>query len=189
MSAMTRVSAIARPGGSRRMMLAGLAALSIAAAGATALAWSASAQAHGGPAMGRGMHGAEMFGGGMRGPMDPEARGQRIDAMVGRMLAQVDATPEQRSRVAAIFKQTAADLAPVREQRIRMRRETAQLLAAPTIDRAQLEKLRVDQMQLGDTVSRRMLQSMADAAEVLNPEQRAKLAELRQQRMERRGSR
>ena len=57
-----------------------------------------------------------------------------------------------------------------------------ELLTAPTIDRAQLEALRVQQSQMRETVSRRMLQAMADAAEVLTPEQRAKVAERMQRR-------
>jgi Spy/CpxP family protein refolding chaperone len=51
-----------------------------------------------------------------------------------------------------------------------------QLLAAPTIDRAAIERIRVEQMQLAETATRRMTQALVDAAEVLNPEQRAKLA-------------
>jgi len=60
------------------------------------------------------------------------------------------------------------------------------LLAAPTIDRAALEQVRVAQMQSADARSRRTLQAMADAAEVLTPEQRAKAAERMRRRMERR---
>ena len=50
-----------------------------------------------------------------------------------------------------------------------------ELLAAPSIDRAQIESIRVQQLQLADTATRRMTQAMTDAAEVLNPDQRAKL--------------
>jgi Spy/CpxP family protein refolding chaperone len=113
---------------------------------------------------------------------DPAAQGRRIDAMLGRWLADVDATPEQRERIAAIMKGAANDLAANRASRADARRQALALLAAPTIDRAQLEKLRVEQMQLADFSSRRMLQAMADSAEVLTPAQRAKLAERRAQR-------
>jgi periplasmic protein CpxP/Spy len=41
-------------------------------------------------------------------------------------------------------------------------------------------------MQAADALSRRMTQAMADAAEVLTPEQRAKVAEHMQRRMEHR---
>lgn len=156
---------------SKRRLFAGLAAT---AATLAAVGWHARAQAHGG--MHRGMRGAW-------GEMDPETRGRRIDAMTAWMLADVDATPEQRDRIAAIMKGAANDLAPLRQQHRQARRQSIELMAQPTIDRARLEQLRVQQMQLGDTTSRRMLQAMIDAAEVLNPEQRVRLAQRWQRRM------
>jgi len=123
-------------------------------------------------------------GGGWHGgfDMDPATQGKRIDAMVAWWLADVDASAEQRERIAAIMKGAANDLAANRKSRADARRQAMALLAAPTIDRAELEKLRVEQMQLADFSSRRMLQAMADSADVLTPAQRAKIAEKRQQR-------
>lgn len=108
---------------------------------------------------------------------DPATMGRKLDAMVAWALSDIDATPEQRDRISTIAKAAANDLAPMREAHKQARRDSVQLLAAPTIDRARLETLRLQQMQLGDTVSRRILQALADAAEVLNPEQRSRLAE------------
>ena len=127
-------------------------------------------------------HGFGGWHGGM-GDMDPAAAAKRIDAMVAYMLADVDATPEQRERIAAVLKAAANDLQGSRKQHMQARRQSLELLAAPTIDRAQLEKLRIEQMQLADTTSRRMLQAMMDSAEVLNADQRAKLVERWQRRM------
>lgn len=156
----------------RRWTLAGLGAASLATIAALGAGWHGHAHARGfgpgGPGfMGRG------FGPGM----DPEAMGKRLDAMVAFALADTDATPDQKSRISAIVKQAAAELAPLRKTHMEARRKSMALLTAPTIDRAQLEALRVQQMQLGDSVSRRMVQALADAAEVLTPEQRAKLAQ------------
>lgn len=153
-------------------------AASAVAAVAFALGGTAIAQ----PMMGGpGGHGG---GGGWHGgfDVDPATQGKRIDAMVGWWLADIDATPEQRERIATIMKGAANDLAANRASRGQARRQAMTLLAAPVIDRAQLEKLRVEQMQLADVSSRRMVQAMADAAEVLTPAQRAKIAEKRQQR-------
>jgi len=159
----------------RRWGLLGVAAAAVATVGAAAFTHRP-AFAHGSGFGGRGWHGS----------MDPEALSRRIDAMTGWVLADIDATPEQKDRVASVIKGAANDLRPLRELHMQARKESLQLLAAPTIDRARLEKLRLDQMQLGETASRRMLQAMMDAAEVLNPEQRAKLVERWQQRMARR---
>ena len=157
----------------RRWTLLGVGATALAAAGAFAAHRHAYARpmAFGGPG-----HGPGGWYGGM-GDMDPAALAKRIEAMVAFRLADIDATPEQRERIATILKAAANDLQAGRRQHLQARRESMQLLAAPTIDRARLEKLRVEQMQLGDSTSRRMLQAMMDSAEVLSPEQRAKLAE------------
>ena len=150
----------------RRWVIAGLATAAVAAVGAT-LSWHDGAQAHG-PMMGHGFG----FGGG---PIDPAAMGKRIDGMVQWMLADIDATDDQRTRIATILKGAANDLAPLRTQHMQAHRTAMQVLAAPTIDRAQMESIRVQQMQLADTATRRMTQALADAAEVLNSDQRAKL--------------
>jgi periplasmic protein CpxP/Spy len=158
----------------RRWMIAGLAAASIAAMGAT-MSWQNRAEAHG-PMMGGPGFGLD------GGPVDPAAMSKRIDAMVQWMLADVDATDDQRAKIATILKGAANDLAPLRKQHADARKSAMQLLAAPTIDRTQIETIRVQQMQLADTATRRMTQATVDAAEVLNPDQRAKLIAKWQQR-------
>jgi Spy/CpxP family protein refolding chaperone len=159
---------------SRRWTFAALSAATVALIGA-GLAWHGHAQAFG-PGFGHRHGGWEQ--------MDPAAMERRMEAMIAFRLADTDATAEQKSRITAIMKAAANDLSSLRGQGRELRRKSMQLLAAPTIDRAQLETLRVQQMQLHETVSRRMLTAMADAAEVLTPEQRAKLAE---KRLHRRG--
>jgi Spy/CpxP family protein refolding chaperone len=161
----------------RRRALAGLAAVSVAALGAASM----QREAHAGP-MGFGHHGHGGWHGGM-GPMDPATMGKRIEAMVALMLADIDVTPEQRERIVAIAKGVATDMESSREQHMKLRRESLQLFAAPTIDATALEKLRAEQMKLGEAASRRMLAAMIEGAKVLNPEQRAKLVERRQRRM------
>jgi Spy/CpxP family protein refolding chaperone len=162
----------------RRWTLLGVSAAALGAAGAM----MAHRQAIAGP-MGFGGHGPGHGWPGGFGDGDPAALAKRIEAMVAFALADVDASPEQRERIATILKAAANDLQSSRRQHMQARRESMQLLAAPTIDRARLEKLRIEQMQLGDATSRRMLQALMDSAEVLNAEQRAKLVERWQRRM------
>ncbi len=102
----------------------------------------------------------------------------RIERGVGVALDRIDASAEQKQKVAGILRQAAADLWPLREQHRAARWQLRDILAASAIDRAKLEALRVAQIQLADTASKRATLAMADAAEALNPEQRAKLAAL-----------
>ena len=103
--------------------------------------------------------------------------GERIEKMVKHLAIEVDATPEQQEKLTAIAKQVAKDLEPLRGQAMETRKQAMELLSAPSIDRAAIEKLRVSKLQHADAASRRITQAFADAAEVLTPEQRKKLAE------------
>jgi Spy/CpxP family protein refolding chaperone len=173
----------ARPRGTRRRFwaLAGV-------AGALATLAACAQPGPGGPGPGPGgpgmmgwhhhRHGA--------GPMDPEAMARRIDKGVEWVLSDVGASPEQKQKVAAIAKQAAAEMAPLRERHVKARQQAMDILAAPSVDRAALEKLRADELQAAEGVSRRITQALGDIAEVLTPEQRAKLKERMQQRMGRR---
>lgn len=154
-----------QPGNIGRRWFAGLAAVG----GLGLLA--ASAQAHGWR---------------RHGGMDGEESTRRMERRIERLVQAVGATPEQKARLVAIATAARADLRPLREQQRAQRVRGMQLLAAPTIDRAALEQVRVAQMQAADARSRRMTQAMADAAEVLTPEQRTKAAERMKRRMERR---
>jgi Spy/CpxP family protein refolding chaperone len=139
------------------------------------------AYAHGGPWGGgcgaRGWHASHGAG-----AMDPEAMKKRTDAMARWMLADVNATEAQQQQIAAIVATTMTELAPLRQKHFEARKQAAEILAKPSVDRAALETLRAQEMAAADQVSKRITQAIADAAEVLSPEQRAQLVE-RMQRM------
>jgi Spy/CpxP family protein refolding chaperone len=132
----------------------------LAGGAAAALSWGAFAHGR----RGQGPHG---------GPMSEE----RIEKMVKHFAVEVEATPEQQEKLTAIAKQAAKDLEPLRAQAMDARKQAMELLSQPTVDRAAIEKLRVSKLQHADAISRRMTQALGDAAEVLTPEQRKKLAE------------
>jgi Spy/CpxP family protein refolding chaperone len=50
-----------------------------------------------------------------------------------------------------------------------------EVISAPSIDRARLESLRAEQVKSLDEASKRLVTAISDAAEILTPEQRAKL--------------
>ena len=129
---------------------------------------------------------AQAHGWGRRHDLDPQEMARRLDWRIGRLINDVGGTPEQKDRLVAIWTTALADLRPLREQKRESRRAGLDLLAATVIDRRALEQQRLMQMQLTDASSRRMVQAMADAAEVLTPEQRLKVAERMKRRIERR---
>ena len=94
-----------------------------------------------------------------------------------RMLDLVDATDAQRSQIKQIMDTAKAELKSQHADGKRLREQGMVLFSAPVIDAAAIEALRVQMQQHQDAASKRMSQAMVDAARVLSPEQRAKLAE------------
>jgi protein CpxP len=125
-------------------------------------------------------------GWGRQGALDPQESARRLDYRIGRLVTHVGGTPDQKDRLVAIAAAARTDLRPLGEQARQARQRGLELLAAPVIDRAALEQQRLLQMQAADARSRRILQAMADAAEVLTPEQRVKAAERLKARMQHR---
>lgn len=148
--------------GARRLLFGAALAATFVAGGLTgsgAIAWAADmAQGH---AMGHGMGHGDMHA----------MTGAHIDEM----LAKLDATAEQSSRIHTILKDAMTTMGPVHQRLAGAHGEIHRLLAAPTIDRGALEQLRASRMADIDQASKVMVQAMADAAEVLSPAQREKL--------------
>ena len=118
-------------------------------------------------------HDGGMFGG----PLSPAQIDDRIDRMTKHMAIEIDATADQQAKIAAIAKTAVADLRPLREKAQAARAQAVTLLTAPTIDRSAIERLRAENIGLAETASKRIAQALADAAEVLSPEQRRKVAD------------
>jgi Spy/CpxP family protein refolding chaperone len=156
----------------RRWIIGGIAATGLLAA--------IGVYAHGGPGCG---HRARWSA-----DASPEVMQRRLDAGVRWVLADVSATEEQQRRISEITAAALQDLRPLRDQHLAARRTAAGLLAQPTLDRAALETLRAQELALADQASRRVVQALADAAEVLTPEQRALLAARMEQRRGWRGA-
>ena len=139
----------------------------VAAAGMAAYASSAFSQGFG-PGFGS-PWGSRSF--------DPATVEDRADRMVRHLSIEVDATPDQQERLRGIVRSAVRDLLPLREKAMTSRQRGRELLTQTTIDRAAIETLRAEQMGLADQATRRVSQALADAATVLSPEQRRKIAE------------
>lgn len=119
------------------------------------------------------MHGGPM----MRFGFDPARAEERLDRMVRHLSVEIDATNEQQDKLRNVAKAAIKEVLPAREKLMAARQQARTLLSAPTIDRAAIEKLRAEQLALADSVSKRIVQAITDAAEILTPEQRRKLDE------------
>jgi protein CpxP len=113
----------------------------------------------------------------MSGPLTQAQIDDRIDRMTKHMAIELDATSDQQMKIAAIAKTAVADLLPLRDKAQAARGQAVALLTAPTVDRSALERLRSEQIALAETASKRLTQALADATEVLTPDQRRKVAD------------
>jgi periplasmic protein CpxP/Spy len=163
-------SAAAQPPrkGKRRRFIAGLMA---GTALGGLLAGGISAWSHEGPGWGRcGRHSCS-----------PEAQAERLEFATDWMLKKVDATDEQKQKVKDIVKAAAQELTPLRDQHRKHRDDFLAALTQTNVDRQTLEQLRQAELQLAQDASNRIVQALADVADVLTPEQRTELVKLAEQ--------
>jgi protein CpxP len=113
---------------------------------------------------------------GGHGPIDPADLEKRLDRMLKHLYVEIEATDAQKQRLEPIVKQAAKDLLPLRENLHAGKREAIELLSQDRVDPAALEALRAKQIGLADEASRRLTRAIAEAADVLTPEQRKDLA-------------
>ena len=109
--------------------------------------------------------------------MDPAQIENCADRGIRHFAIEVDATPDQQEMLRTIGKALVKDLLPLREAHREAAERVRTLLTQPTIDRAEIEKFRAEQIARADAVSKRITQAVTDAAEVLSPEQRRKIAD------------
>jgi len=100
----------------------------------------------------------------------------QLERMLRHLYVEIDATEEQKQRLAPIVKEAVRELAPLREKFRATRAQAIELLTQDRIDAAALESLRVEKLRLADDASRRFTRALTDAAEVLTPAQRKELA-------------
>jgi Spy/CpxP family protein refolding chaperone len=115
---------------------------------------------------------------GFGGPLTTEQIVDRADRMVRHVAIELDANADQQAKLEAIVKGAVTDLAPMRDKIRTTHQKVRELLTAPNVDRAAIEKLRAEQVATMDTLSKRIAQAVGDAAEVLTADQRRKLGDM-----------
>ncbi len=109
---------------------------------------------------------------------------EHVRFRMGRALGEIKASEAQAEQAEAILEQFFADHEPLHQRHDEMHEQLAALLTAEEIDRDRLESLRLEQLQEIDRFSRDLVDTVADLAEVLTPEQRQQLADWHQSQVE-----
>jgi len=117
-------------------------------------------------------------------PQGPSA-GALMGSRVEFMLDLAEVSDVQRAQIKSILDAARNDLKPQQQNARALRQQAMTLFGAPTLDPAALEAVRQQQQLHHELVSKRMGQAMIAVAQVLTPEQRAKIASKLKQRAER----
>lgn len=116
-------------------------------------------------------------GGGGHGGWGPGMGARFVEHRIDGVLDDIGASNEQQDKIWSIIDRTRAELRPMHREFRGSRDTLAAILTAPTVDAAALEKLRMERIAAIDEASKKAVASIVEAAQVLTPEQRAKLAD------------
>jgi len=118
----------------------------------------------------------------MGGMFDPVRAAERIDYGADIILGRVGANDEQKRKIADLIKGNLKDIPALREQHQAARARVQELLKAEKFDKAELEKLRAQQIATAEQISKRIVQSVGEASDILSPKQRQELISLWEKR-------
>jgi periplasmic protein CpxP/Spy len=102
---------------------------------------------------------------------------KKIERMVRHVAIEIDATSEQQTKITKLFVAAAKEIKPMRGQMRDSGRKIHDLLLADKIDREALEKIRTARLADADRASKTIVNAIAEAAEILSPDQRKVLEE------------
>jgi Spy/CpxP family protein refolding chaperone len=121
--------------------------------------------------------GPPAFGGGGT----PEQHKAFMQHRLDKMLDMLKASDAQRPAIKAIFERMFAEMQPLHQQHKQLHDAIVTAFTADTVDRAAIEKLRLQVTALVDQGSQVFSKALLDAAQVLTPEQRQTLAKFIQE--------
>lgn len=104
-----------------------------------------------------------------------------IDAKLTRVIKhvaiEIDATQTQQDRIISLVTSAVKQVKPMRDIFRDTGKRIHSLLLANTVDHAALETLRAERLADSERISKTLIRTLADVAEVLSPEQRMMLNE------------
>ena len=109
--------------------------------------------------------------------MDPERARERAEFAVSWMLHRLDGTDEQESELNDIVSTLIDDVIAGAGEHRENHRALIDEFSGAEVDRDALEQIRASEIELVDALSVRVIEALADAAEVLTSEQRLELIE------------
>jgi Spy/CpxP family protein refolding chaperone len=108
---------------------------------------------------------------------NPERVAEHVQWRVNRILSRAGANEEQKGKVSVIAKSAVTDLAALGIAPWETRSKVLALFRADKIEPEAFESLRAEQTAKWDAASKRLVQALVEAAQVLTPEQRRELTE------------
>ena len=102
---------------------------------------------------------------------------ERVQAIIERALDSVGATSSQEAQIHDIVAKAFTQLEPAMKEHMDFRKQALDLLRQPNVDRDAIERFRAQRVASFDATSKQIASALADAADVLTPEQRVKLAD------------
>ena len=108
---------------------------------------------------------------------NPEEAREHVEDAAEWILNRVDASDQQNQQVKSIVGESVDGFVELAQQHRQHREDFITEFSRPSIDRQALEQIRRAEMEVAEAASSQMVRTLADVAEVLNPEQRRELLE------------
>ena len=104
--------------------------------------------------------------------MTEEEINKKVSRLVKHVAIEIDATKEQSDKITALVTAVAMDMKPISEQMREAGQQVHEILLSTDVDRTALEKIRLERVAEADRISKTLVNTVADVAEILSPEQR-----------------
>ena len=104
--------------------------------------------------------------------MTPAQVQSHVEHVLKHFYVEVDASEAQKAQIGPLVQQALSDLMPLHGQLRAGHEEALRALTRTPVDRASLESVRAQNLELADQASKRFVQLVADVDEVLTPTQR-----------------